>query len=162
MISPVIRRFWAGSMPTMCQIGQSRSRPTRPRRPRIWPDQGQKSLDHGQRADQVDLELAAEVVERLELERAGLDDPGVGDEPGQAALRDGLLVFAAAPISAGSVISIISGVTAPFATVRAASASSSRRTPAKTWNPLFARRLTVAAPIPMDVPVTTTKPRSLL
>jgi hypothetical protein len=42
-------------------------------------------------ADQVDLELAAEIVEWLELERPGFDDAGVVDKPRQAALGDDLL-----------------------------------------------------------------------
>src|SRR5262245_2116607 len=58
------------------------------------------------------------------------------------------------------VTSTISGVR--FVEDRACRASPScrRRTPAKTWNPISARWSAVAAPVPVDVPVTTTCPRS--
>ena len=57
--------------------------------PVATPDQRQERLDDGQLADEVDLQLLAEVVQRLELERSGPDDAGVVDEarPGRARRR---------------------------------------------------------------------------
>ena len=51
----------------------------------------------------------------------------------------------------GLVMSMISGsIPGP----RMASASRSRRTPARTWNPRRASSRAVAAPMPVDAPVT--------
>ncbi len=54
------------------------------------PDQRQEGLGHGERTDQVDLELHPEVLERLELERGRLDDARVVDQRGQAPLTHGI------------------------------------------------------------------------
>ena len=51
---------------------------------------GQQRLRHRQLADHVDLELAAQLVERDELERDRDRDAGVVDEPVQRLVGDGL------------------------------------------------------------------------
>src|SRR5512133_215237 len=56
---------------------------------------------------------------------------------------------------------MISGVRRSGARACTALPSASLRTPTKTWKPLSASSSAVAAPIPVEVPVTTTKPRSL-
>ncbi len=58
--------------------------------PAAAPDQGQERLDHGDRAEEVDLELCPEVRHRLELDRRRLADAGVVDEAGQAAIAHGI------------------------------------------------------------------------
>ena len=67
-------------------------------------------------------------------------------------------VAAAAAIVDSSVTSRITGVIASGPELRNVSPSSARRTPANTWKPFSARWTAVAAPTPVDVPVTTTKP----
>ena len=44
-------------------------------------ERGEKRLQHGDLADDVDLELPTQLVERHELERRRNRDPGVVDEP---------------------------------------------------------------------------------
>ncbi len=62
--------------------------PMRTTRPPPPPQRGQERLHHGDLADDVHLELAAELVERDELERSRDRDPGVRDEPVQLGADD--------------------------------------------------------------------------
>ena len=54
-------------------------------------DQGQERLRHRDVPEQVDLELRAEVVHRLELERAGPHDAGVVHQTGDPTITHSLL-----------------------------------------------------------------------
>ena len=58
-------------------------------RPPPTPDQRQERLDHRDRAEEVDLELLAEVGHRLELDRRRLADARVVDEAREAVLAHG-------------------------------------------------------------------------
>ena len=82
--------------------------PMRTTRPRALPQRGQKRLHHGDLADDVHLELAAELVERDELERRRDRDPGVVDE---AVAAPAPTATAAAAICSVSVTSSWSGST---------------------------------------------------
>ena len=93
------------------------------------PDGGRQRLGHRELADDVHLELAAELVERQVLERRGDRDAGVVDEPVQT-LADRL---PRAAIASASVTSRISSVVP-------AGAAPCSRTPAKTFQPPRASR----------------------
>jgi hypothetical protein len=67
--------------------------------------------------------------------------------------------FRASAIDAPSVTSMRSGVRRSDASLRSASPSSERRTPAKTRMPIVSSRSAQARPMPVDAPVMTTAPR---
>src|SRR4051812_42252152 len=66
---------------------------------------------------------------------------------------------AAVSIESWSVTSMRTGSMLPLPAARSRSASSSRRTPANTWNPSEARCSADACPMPVEAPVITTAPR---
>jgi hypothetical protein len=112
----------------------------------------QGRLGDGHLADDVDVELTAQLGRGHRLERSGDDHAGVVDhgvEPvRQRVLERGDLLRV--------VMSTVTEVTRSGWAVRRGSASSARRTPATTSQSAAASRCAAAAPIPRAAPVTRT------
>ena len=108
------------------------------------------------RAEDVDLELAAQLVAGEDLHRAAGADPGVVDERIQASARRRACTSAlAASICCSLVTSSSSGSIRPLRAPRppAARRPAAARTPASTFQPARDRRSALARPIPLEAPV---------
>ena len=127
-------------------------------RPRGAADRRQHRLGHRDLGGQVDLDLAAEVLDRDRLQRARDRDAGVVDEAVEAAPAARLADCA----RRGGDLRGVGDVeqqrvpAAPSPPARSDSASSSLRTPAKTVQPSWSIAVALARPMPVEAPVTRT------
>ena len=123
--------------------------PMRTTRPRALPKRGQERLHDGDLADDVHLELAAELVERDELERSRDRDAGVVDEAVELAGRRPLRPPRSAPYRSRRARR--ARRRAPEAHPRLGGAHTAVDPPARP-----ASRSADASPIPDEAPVTRT------